>query len=102
MILVKIRVIHRNLFCGTQILQPMRQRVYRSFFDAAVLPFVAKGDKVFFILMHILGVHTSETSDIPLGASGLTMGIVRSFPPISMNSPLQTTNDDSYSRIIIV
>jgi hypothetical protein len=32
--------------------------------------------------------------------SGLIMGIVRPFPLMSMNSPLQ--NDDSYSIIVIV
>ena len=44
-----------------------------------------------FILARLLGVHKHETSDSPPGAFGLTMGIVRQFLPISMNSPLQTT-----------
>ena len=35
----------------------------------------------------------------PQEPAGLTMGIVRPFPPILMNSPLQTMID---SRIIIV
>ena len=44
-----------------------------------------------FILARLLGVHTRETSNFPAGAAGFTMAIVRQFPPISMNSPLQTT-----------
>jgi hypothetical protein len=38
----------------------------------------------------LLGVHKRETSNFPPGAAGFTMAIVRQFPPILMNSPMQT------------
>ncbi len=39
-----------------------------------------------FILVCLLGVHKCETSDLPTGAAGFTVGKVRQFPPIWMAS----------------